>query len=102
MNGAVSVMPYTCVTVHPSSPSTRSIVAAAGGAPAVITCTPAGAPARTAAGAFARPINTVGAAHIIVTRSAATVSNTFAGSTLRRHTWTAPAAVTTHTYLHPL
>ena len=48
----------------------RSIVAAAGGAPAVTTRTPFGAPARTSGGAPAIAISTVGAAHSSVTDSA--------------------------------
>ena len=55
--------------VQPSSSSSRSMVAAAGGAPAVRTRTPRGAPARTSAGAFAMPMSTVGAAHSTVIRS---------------------------------
>ena len=43
MNGAVSVKPYMWVISQPRSPSTRSMVAAAGGAPAVITRMPLGA-----------------------------------------------------------
>ena len=50
MNGAVSVSPYTCVMSQPNSPSSRSMVAAAGGAPAVITRTPAGTSPRAPAG----------------------------------------------------
>ena len=79
----------------------RSMVAAAGGAPAVTTRSPRGAPARTLAGAFAIPIKTVGAAHIIEIRSAAIASNTLAGSTLRRHTCVPPAAVTVHGNVQP-
>ena len=62
MNGAVSVSPYTWVTSQPNSPSSRSIVAAAGAAPAVTTCTPAGTSPRACAAAFASEISTVGAA----------------------------------------
>ena len=87
--------------VQPSSPSIRSIVAAAGGAPAVTTRTPRGVPAWTSAGAFATPISTVGAAQSMDTDSARMVSNTFTGSTFRRHTCVAPTAVTVHTNVHP-
>src|ERR1035438_1951697 len=62
MKGDVSVSPYTWVTSQPSSPSTLSIVTAAGGAPAVTTWTPFGSSPRVSAGAFARAIRTVGAA----------------------------------------
>src|SRR5579863_3450567 len=94
MNGAVSVSPYTCVTSQPNSPSIRSIVAAAGGAPAVITCTPAGTSPRTEAGALASEISTVGAAHSQLTFSSLIREKIVAGSTLRRQTWVAAAAVT--------
>src|SRR5262252_6765292 len=88
--------------VHPSSPSTRSIVAAAGGAPAVTTRTPRGAPARSSGGALAIAISTVGAAHSIVIDSRAIASNTRGGSTLRKHTWVPPTAVTIHVKVQPL
>ena len=87
---------------QPSSPSTRSIVAAAGGAPAVSTRIPRGAPRLASAGAFAIPMSTVGAAHSVVIRSAAMRSKTARGSTLRRQTWTPPAAVTVQTKVQPL
>ncbi len=45
------------------------MVAAAGGAPAVTTCTPAGTSPRTEAGALASEISTVGAAHSQLTCS---------------------------------
>src|SRR2546430_5070619 len=47
-------------------------------------------------------IRTVGAAHIHVMRSRRITSNTRGGSTLRRQTCVAPAAVTTHLYVQPL
>jgi hypothetical protein len=90
------------VIVQPNSPSTRSIVAAAGGAPAVSTRTPRGTDPRALSGAPATPIKTVGAAQSIVTCSRRIASKTAAGSTLRRHTCAAPAAVTVHTNVQPL
>ena len=94
MNGAVSVSPYTWVTSQPNCSSSRSMVAAAGGAPAVTTG-PRAAPApRTPAGALASEISTVGAAHRLPTRSRRISPNTAPGSTLRRQTWVAAAAVT--------
>ncbi len=102
MNGAVSVSPYTCVMSQPNSPSSRSMVAAAGGAPAVITRTPAGTSPRAAAGALASEISTVGAAHSQPTRSPAISEKTCAGSTLRRQTCVPPAAVTVQVNVHPL
>ena len=82
MNGAVSVSPYTCVMSQPNSPSSRSMVAAAGGAPAVITRTPAGTSPRAAAGALASEISTVGAAHSQPTRSPAISEKTVRGLNL--------------------
>ena len=102
INGAVSVRPYTCVMVHPSSSSMRSIVCAAGGAPAVRTRTPRGALARNASGALAIMINTVGAAQSIVVRSAFMRWYTVGASTLRTQMCAAPAAVAIHTNVHPL
>src|SRR5262245_40329989 len=78
------------------------MVTAAGGAPAVITCTPRGAKPRSSAGALASAISTVGAAHSQVTCSAVARRNTAAGSTLRRHTCLAPTAVTVHVNVQPL
>src|SRR4029077_1601592 len=94
MNGAVSVSPYTWVTSQPNSPSSRSMVAAAGGAPAVTTRTPGGTSPRTAAGALASEMSTVGAAHRLPICSSRISWNTATGSTLRRQTWVAAAAVT--------
>src|SRR5918993_3761521 len=90
------------MTRHPRPSSRRSIVTAAGGAPAVITFTPLGAPRFSSSGALASPISTVGAAHIHVTFSVAARRNTAAGSTFRRQTCFAPAAVTVHVNVHPL
>src|SRR4051812_25972719 len=101
MAGDVSVSPYNCVTVQPSSSSTRSIVDAAGGAPAVSTRTPRGTPARDASGALAIPMRIVGAAHNIVIASRRAASNTALGSTFRKHTWVPPAPVTVHTKVQP-
>ena len=78
------------------------MVAAAGGAPAVITRTPRGTSPRTAGEAFARVISTVGAAHSAVTDSSRIRPNARAGSTCRRQTCAPPTAVTTHTNVHPL
>src|SRR3989440_12682088 len=78
------------------------MVAAAGGAPAVTTLTPRGTSPRTATGALARAMSTVGAAHSQLTCSLRMSSNTRAGSTLGRHTCTPPTAVTIHTNVHPL
>ena len=64
----------------------RSIVAAAGGAPAVSTRTPFGARARASAGLLASAISTVGAAHSIVTRSSAMSAKIVAGSIFGRQT----------------
>ncbi len=69
MSGEVSVRPYTWVTVQPSSCSTRSMVWAAGAAPAAKSRTPRGAARRSSSGAFRMLISTVGAAQNIVTRS---------------------------------
>ena len=69
-------------------------MAAAGGAPAVTTRTPAGTSPRVSAGALASEISTVGAAHMSVTRSSRIRPKTRAGSTLRRQTWVPAAAVT--------
>ena len=79
----------------------RSIVAAAGGAPAVTTRRPLRARDRTSAGAPATPMSTVGAAQKMDTDSASIVSNTLPGSTFRRQTWAAPTAVTVQTNVHP-
>ena len=87
---------------QPNSPSTRWMVAAAGGAPAVITCTPRGTSPRTAAGALASVMSTVGAAHSIVTASSRISANARAGSTCRRQMWAPPTAVTTHGNVQPL
>ncbi len=78
------------------------MVAAAGGAPAVRMRRGPLVPARSSAGAHAIPMRTVGAAHSIVTFSRAMLAKTEAGSTLRRQTWVAPAAVTIQTNVHPL
>src|SRR4029453_8426807 len=88
--------------VQPSSSSSRWMVDAAGGAPAVKTRTPFGARRRRASGAFANEIKTVGAAHSIVIRSFAINSKTARDSTLRRQMWVAPAAVTVQTKVQPL
>jgi hypothetical protein len=101
MNGAVSVSPYTWVTSQPNSPSSRSMVAAAGGAPAVTTRTPGGTLPRTCGGALASEISTVGAAHSSATCSSRISLNTAAGSTLRRQTWVPAAAVMVHGNVHP-
>ena len=69
-------------------------MAAAGGAPAVTTCTPGGTSPRTCAGALASEISTVGAALSHRTFSCLISRNTSAGSTLGRQTWTPAAAVT--------
>ena len=66
MNGAVSVSPYTWVIVQPSSPSILSIVAAAGGAPAVATRTPATQRPAARLGPAGDAMSTVGAAHSCV------------------------------------
>ena len=80
----------------------RSMVAAAGGAPAVSTRTPGGTSRRSSAGALAMPISTVGAAQSIVTFSRPIRRKIAAGSTLRRQTCVAPAAVTIQTKVQPL
>src|SRR5829696_5954513 len=78
------------------------MVTAAGGAPAVITPTPFGAIAFTAAGALASMINTVGAAHRRVTFSSAATLHTVGPSNFGRQTCFAPAAVTVHVNVQPL
>ena len=78
------------------------MVVAAGGAPAVTTCTPRGASRRTSAGAFARLISTVGAAQSQLTCSSRIRRKTAAGSGFERQTCVPPAAVTTHTKVQPL
>src|ERR1700729_1685418 len=77
------------------------MVAAAGGAPAVTTWTPGGTAPRTSAGAFASEISTVGAAHRLPTCSWRMSWNTAPGSTLRRQTCVAAAAVTARVYVQP-
>src|SRR5436190_23276620 len=78
------------------------MVAAAAGAPAVTTRIPFGAPRFRSSGAFASEISTVGAAHSEVIDSSFINRNACTGSTLRRHTCTAPTAVTSHVYVQPL
>ena len=78
------------------------MVAAAGGAPAVKTRTLRGAARRSSAGALAIAMSTVGAAHNMVPRSLAIVSNTVAGSTRRTQMCVPPTAVTIQTKVHPL
>jgi hypothetical protein len=102
MYGAVSVSPYTWVTSQPRSPSSRSIVAAAGGAPAVMTRTPGGTSPRTSGEELASEMHTVGAAHMRRTSSSLIKPNTVAGSTFRRHTCVPAAAVTVHVNVQPL
>ena len=79
-----------------------SMVAAAGGAPAVNSRTPFGAPARTSPGALAMPISTVGAAQNIVMPSSRMSRKMALGSTCRRHTWVMPRAVLIQTKVQPL
>ena len=78
------------------------MVAAAGGAPAVITLTPRRTSPRASAGALASMISTVGAAHMCVTDSSRISRNASAGSTARRQTCAPPTAVTTHVNVQPL
>ena len=78
------------------------MVAAAGGAPAVITFTPRRTSPRVSAGALASMISTVGAAHMCVTDSSRINRNASAGSTARRQTWAPPTAVTTQVKVQPL
>src|SRR5260370_37146010 len=80
----------------------RSMVAAAGAAPAVTTRTPGRTPRRSSAGALAMAINTVGAAQSMVMRSSLTSAKMRAGSTLLRQTCVAPTAVTVQTNVQPL
>ena len=87
---------------QPKPPSSRSIVAAAGGAPAVTTRTPGGTVPCADAGALASEISTVGAADSQPTRSSRIKEKTSAGSTLRRHTCVPPTAVTVQGKVHPL
>ena len=78
------------------------MVAAAGGAPAVTTRTPAGTSPRTDAGALASEISTVGAAHSQLTCSSLISPKMVGGSTLRRQTSIPPVAATAHGKHHPL
>ena len=65
----------------------RSMVAAAGGAPAVSTRTPRRTSRRSSSGALAMPMSTVGAAHSMRDAfSRRSSANIAAGSTLRRQT----------------
>src|SRR6202034_1790152 len=77
------------------------MVAAAGGAPAVTTRTPAGTSPRASAGALASVISTVGAAHSEPTCSSLIRPKMTPGSTLRRQTWVPAAAVTVQVYVQP-
>ena len=81
----------------------RSMVWAAGGAPAVrsLTFRPA-AGARAASGALAMPMRTVGAAQSVVTPSSPTSLKIATGSTLRRQTCAHPRAVASHVKVQPL
>src|SRR5260370_39661174 len=78
------------------------MVAAAGGAPAVTTRTPAGTSPRTEAGALASEISTAGAAHSQLTFSSLISPKMVAGSTLRRQMWVPAAAVTVQGEVQPL
>src|SRR6476660_3151212 len=78
-----------------------SIVAAAGGAPAVNSRTPRGAPALTSSGAFAMLMSTVGAAQNIVMFSSLIIWKIWRGSTRRRHTFVMPRAVLIQANVHP-
>ncbi len=78
------------------------MVTAAGGAPAVNTRTPRGTPVLSSAAALARAISTVGAAQRHVMASSLMSRKAAAGSTLRRHTWRPPMAVTIQVNVQPL
>ena len=80
----------------------RSMVAAAGAAPAVMTCTPFGTSPRTSAGALASAIRIVGAAHSQPTFSLRMRSKTRAGSTFGRQMCVPPTAVMIQTKVQPL
>jgi hypothetical protein len=95
----VSVSPYRWVTSKPSSPIRRRI-AGDGGAPPVATRTVRSS--GPACGAYASIDSTVGAPSRWVTRSSRSSRHTSAGSTRRRQTWVAPAAVTAHGKHQPL
>src|SRR5216683_7941737 len=88
--------------VQPNSLSMRSMVAAAGGASAVMILMPGRTLRRISSGALARKIITVGAAHITVILSLLMRSKAAFGSTFGRQTCVAPTAVTVHTYVQPL
>src|ERR1700734_1956069 len=77
------------------------MVAAAGGAPAVTTRTPAGTSPLVCAEALASEISTVGAAQRSLAFSSLISWNTAAGSTLRRQTCTPAAAVTVQVKVQP-
>src|SRR4026207_2136018 len=79
----------------------RSMVAAAGGAPAVTTRTPFRARDRALAEAPATPMSTVGAAQNMDPDSVSMTSSSLAGSIFRRQTCAAPTAVTAQTKVHP-
>src|SRR4029079_7207539 len=94
-----SVRPYPCLIENPSD-SIRAITVGEGGAAAVVTWI--GGSTCRAAGAGARITRTVGAPLKWVTRSSPNSSQMRPGSTWRRHTWVAPAAVTAHGKHQPL
>ena len=77
------------------------MVAAAGGAPAVITLTPRRTSPRSAGGAVASMISTVGAAQRCVTDSSRSRRNARAGSIARRQTCAPPTAVSVHVNVQP-
>ena len=75
--------------------------AGAGGAPAVNSRTPLGAPFRTSSGALAIPISTVGAAQNIVMFSFLIRSKMSGGSTRRKQTCVIPRAVLIQVKVQP-
>ncbi len=72
-----------------------------GAAPPVAISTRWSKAALSAAGALASALSTTGAPHMWVTRCSAIDAKTRAGSTLRRQTWVAQAAVTAQVKVQP-
>ena len=96
-----SVSPYMCVTRNPIR-SIAAITGDGGAAPPVITSTGWSKRRFAASGACTSMLSTIGAPHRCVTACSQIAANTAAGSTLRRHTCVAPAAVTAQVNVQPL
>ncbi|KAF7824968.1 ethylene-responsive transcription factor ERF020-like [Senna tora] len=98
---AVSVKPYECVTLNPSS-SILKRTSGGGGAPPVITDTFKGSGFRTSGGEFMIMFKTVGAPPVWVTLWRAMLSNIDRAVTLRWQTFVPPWAAIPHGRHHPL